>query len=105
MPEPIYSDWVSRFTRWWLARSLRRVTSTDVMASLSRTQRPSLAQVVSDSLTELDRIVAKTLAKNPEDRYQSAKDLTVDLAWQIAAPGLGAGLISRQRRRQSDGRG
>ena len=28
---------------------------------------------------ELQRIVAKTLAKEPEDRYQSAKDLAVDL--------------------------
>jgi Tol biopolymer transport system component len=55
------------------------VTTTDVMASVLRTQPTPLVQVVSDSPTEFDRIVAKALAKDPEERYQSAKDLTVDL--------------------------
>ena len=55
------------------------VTSTDVMASVLRTQPTPLVQVVSDSPTELDRIVTKALEKDPEERYQSAKDLIVDL--------------------------
>ena len=55
------------------------VTASDVMASVLRTQPTPLVQVVSDSPTELDRIVTKALEKDPEERYQSAKDLIVDL--------------------------
>ncbi len=55
------------------------ITASDVMASVLRTQPTPLVQVVSDSPTELDRIVTKALEKDPEERYQSAKDLIVDL--------------------------
>ena len=51
------------------------VTASDVMASVLRTQPTPLVQVVSDSPPELDRIVTKALEKDPEERYQSAKDL------------------------------
>jgi serine/threonine-protein kinase len=54
-------------------------TPSDVMASILTTHPTPLVQVASDIPTELDRIVIKALAKDPEERYQSAKDLVVDL--------------------------
>ena len=39
----------------------------------------------------LDRIVGTCLAKDPEDRYQSARDLSRDLIWVASGSGDGAG--------------
>lgn len=46
-------------------------------AFLTREPLP-LAQFAPDISTE-ERIVLKTLRKNPDDRYQTAKDLLIDL--------------------------
>jgi eukaryotic-like serine/threonine-protein kinase len=52
----------------------------DILASiLSDKQPPPLARYSHDAPAELERIVAKALAKGREDRYQSAKDLLIDL--------------------------
>ena len=47
-------------------------------AILTREPLP-LARFAPDISTELERIVLKTLRKNPDDRYQTAKDLLIDL--------------------------
>jgi len=52
----------------------------DVLASiLSDKEPPPLARYLSEAPPELDRIVQKALARRCEDRYQSAKDLLIDL--------------------------
>src|SRR5437773_87858 len=52
----------------------------DVLASiLGDKEPPPLARYRSEAPAELDRIVQKALAKHREDRYQSAKDLLIDL--------------------------
>ncbi len=40
---------------------------------------PPIAKTLADVPTELQRIVRKTLAKNKEERYQTARDLLIDL--------------------------
>ena len=40
---------------------------------------PALANVRADALAELQRVIAKATAKDPDDRYQGMKDLVVDL--------------------------
>jgi tetratricopeptide (TPR) repeat protein/TolB-like protein/predicted Ser/Thr protein kinase len=40
---------------------------------------PALAGSTSDVTTEMQRIIAKATAKDPDDRYQGMKDLAVDL--------------------------
>ena len=52
----------------------------DILASiLSDKQPPPLARYTHEAPAELERIVAKALAKERDDRYQSAKDLLIDL--------------------------
>jgi TolB-like protein len=50
-----------------------------VAAILSDQEPPPLSRYSSGTPAELDRIVAKTLRKNREERYQTIKDLLLDL--------------------------
>src|SRR5215813_10409368 len=54
-------------------------TTSDVIATILHRQPPSLFLYKSDVPSELERIVEKTLTKQREERYQSAKDLGLDL--------------------------
>jgi serine/threonine protein kinase/TolB-like protein/Flp pilus assembly protein TadD len=54
-------------------------TNEVISAILSREQPAPLARFAHDIPAELDRIVSKALAKDREERYQSAKDLLIDL--------------------------
>ena len=54
-------------------------TTTDVIATILHREPPSLLLYRSDVPAELERIVEKALTKEREERYQLAKDLSVDL--------------------------
>jgi len=54
-------------------------TASDVIASILRSEPPPLARYSPDTPEELEQIVAKAMAKKQEERYQSVKDLTLDL--------------------------
>ena len=54
-------------------------TNEVISAILSREQPAPLARFAHEVPAELDRIVNKALAKDREERYQSAKDLLIDL--------------------------
>jgi eukaryotic-like serine/threonine-protein kinase len=54
-------------------------TTTDVMATILYREPPSLLLYRSDVPVELERIVEKALTKEREERYQLARDLSVDL--------------------------
>ena len=54
-------------------------TTTDVLAMILHREPPSLLLYQSQLPAELERIVEKALAKEREARYQTAKDLSVDL--------------------------
>ncbi len=54
-------------------------TFSDVIASILKTDVPHLSKCVDDCPHELERIVAKTLQKDREERYQVIKDLALDL--------------------------
>ncbi|HEY0546399.1 MAG TPA: protein kinase [Pyrinomonadaceae bacterium] len=53
-------------------------TRSDIIVSILERPAAPLA-TLSDVPTELERIVSKTLAKNKEQRYQTIKDLAIDL--------------------------
>ncbi|HEY8186956.1 MAG TPA: protein kinase, partial [Pyrinomonadaceae bacterium] len=54
-------------------------TSSDVIASILTTEPPPLTRLAPQAPAELERIMSKTLAKDREERYQTAKDLVIDL--------------------------
>jgi serine/threonine protein kinase len=54
-------------------------TSLDLLTSVLRDAPPALGQLREDLPRELDRIVRRCLAKNPDRRYQDARDLRNDL--------------------------
>jgi eukaryotic-like serine/threonine-protein kinase len=54
-------------------------TMSDVMAAVLKSEPPALTQYLPSAPTELERIVTKALRKDKEERYQSVKDLGLDL--------------------------
>ena len=54
-------------------------TKSDVIVSILEREPPPLTRYASGVHTELQRIVAKALRKDKEERYQTAKELLVDL--------------------------
>jgi serine/threonine protein kinase/pimeloyl-ACP methyl ester carboxylesterase/class 3 adenylate cyclase len=54
-------------------------TSADAIEAVIEHETPPLRQFVSGVPAELERIVRKSLQKNREERYQTARDLYVDL--------------------------
>jgi serine/threonine protein kinase/Tfp pilus assembly protein PilF len=60
-------------------RPFEGATTTDVLAMILQREPPSLLRYQPQLPAELERIVEKSLAKECEERYQNAKDLSVDL--------------------------
>ena len=54
-------------------------TSSEVIGLILNKEPPPLARFDREAPAELDRIVTKTLTKDLDERYQTAKDLLVDL--------------------------
>jgi eukaryotic-like serine/threonine-protein kinase len=54
-------------------------TTSDMIVSILEKEPVPLKQLVPDGPAELERIVGKALAKDAEDRYQTIKDLLIDL--------------------------
>src|SRR5206468_5309939 len=60
-------------------RAFRGDSSVDTLHKIIYSEPESLGKLVPGAPAELQRIVTKALAKDPDERYQSAKDLTLDL--------------------------
>ena len=60
-------------------RPFRGESNLDVLHAIARTEPRPLAELDPTLPQELNRIVEKALAKDPEERYQGIKDLDVDL--------------------------
>jgi len=54
-------------------------TKSDLIVALLERDPPPLARFAPEAPAELERLVMKTLAKDRDERYQTAKDLLVDL--------------------------
>jgi eukaryotic-like serine/threonine-protein kinase len=54
-------------------------TPSDVISMILQKEPPALTLLSDEATERVDEIVAKTLAKDREDRYQVAKDLFIDL--------------------------
>jgi len=54
-------------------------TSADVIAAIVKSEPPPISRLAPDAPDKLAEIVSKSLEKNTDDRYQTIKDLLVDL--------------------------
>ena len=54
-------------------------TTTDILVAILERDPPPLARFQPETPPELQRILTKALRKAPEDRYQTARDLLLDL--------------------------
>src|SRR5215470_1562607 len=54
-------------------------TASDTLASILKTEPAPLSQIIPGLPSELNRIVAKSIRKDREERYQVVKDLLLDL--------------------------
>ncbi|HEU4794529.1 MAG TPA: protein kinase, partial [Pyrinomonadaceae bacterium] len=60
-------------------KPFRGETPSDTFAAILKTEPPSLLRIAPNTPAELVRIVTKALRKDREERYQSVKDLLLDL--------------------------
>jgi Tol biopolymer transport system component len=76
-------------------------TQASLISSILRDDPQPISQVQPMSPPALDRVVQKSLAKDPEDRWQNAGDLGSELKWiaEGSQAGAVAPAISRKRRR------
>jgi Tol biopolymer transport system component len=72
-------------------------TAVDTLHRIVRDEPPPLSAYRHDVPAELQRIVSKCLAKDPNERYQSAKELAIDL--RAVARGSAPIAAPRPRRR------
>jgi len=81
-------------------RAFEGASKTSLIAAIVSAQPPPIASVTAMSPPALDHVVRRCLEKNPDDRWQSAHDVAVELQW-IAEAGSQAGIaapISLRRR-------
>jgi serine/threonine protein kinase/TolB-like protein/Tfp pilus assembly protein PilF len=71
-------------------RPFQGETPTDVIVSIVEREPPSLSKSAPEATAELERITAKTLAKDRKARYQTAADLLTDLKSLKRALEIGA---------------
>jgi serine/threonine protein kinase/Tol biopolymer transport system component len=74
-----------------------------LIAAILTIDPPSIAELQPLAPVTLDRVVKKCLAKDPDDRWQSASDLASELNWMLTSgsqAGLPAPAIIRQTPRQ-----
>ncbi len=60
-------------------RAFSGQTSAETMAAILKDQAPELSEAAPEAPWELSRIVTRCLDKDPEQRFQSARDLAFDL--------------------------
>ncbi len=72
-------------------RAFQGKTSTSVMAKILEVDPPSISSLQPMTPPQLDRVVQTCLAKDPDDRWQTASDLCRELKW-ISDGGSKAGI-------------
>ena len=68
-------------------------SQASLISSIMKEEPPPVSAVLPTSPPALDRVIRKALAKDPEDRWQSAGDLGSELKW-IAEGGSASGIAA-----------
>ena len=77
-------------------RAFAGTSSANVIAAILDHDPPPLSSLLPATPPALDRLVARCLAKNPDQRWDSAHDVADELAW-IGETSSGKGTIARSR--------
>jgi serine/threonine protein kinase/Tol biopolymer transport system component len=88
-------------------RAFEGTSQASLISAILSSDPPPIALLQLLSPPALDRVVKKCLAKDPDERWQSAHDLTSELTWiaesglqtAVAAPGVDAQVRSRAKTR------
>jgi eukaryotic-like serine/threonine-protein kinase len=83
------------------SRAFRRDTAAETMTAVLKDDPPELSGPVRPVSSTLDRIVRRCLEKNPEERFQSARDLSFALS---ALSGSETGVAARTASAAAPGR-
>ena len=67
-------------------RAFDGTTAPMVIGAVLHANPPPVSTLQPQAPAGLDRIVARSLAKDPENRWQSAQDLALDLRWIVEQP-------------------
>ena len=74
-------------------------TQASLIAAILEREPPSLATIAPMTPPQIDHVVRRALAKDPDDRWQSARDLVWQLEWIAAqAPGPPVASVPGRRR-------
>ena len=71
-------------------RAFQGQTHASLIAAILHVEPPAVSALQPMTSSALDRVVKRCLAKNADDRWQSARDLRDALEW-VAEPGVGLG--------------
>jgi Tol biopolymer transport system component len=82
-------------------RAFRRDTSAETMTAILREDPPDLSDAAPPVSPALDRIIRRCLEKNPEQRFQSARDLSFALSALSGTDASGAARAQEAPRKSS----
>ena len=74
-------------------------TKTSLIAAIVKEQPRSISEILPLTPAAFEHVVAKCLSKDPEDRWQSARDVSQELRW-IAESGSQSSLATRPHARR-----
>ena len=67
-------------------RAFQGTTAATVIGAVLHTDPPPVSSLQPLAPPALDRVVSRCLAKDPDDRWQTARDLTLELKWTADYP-------------------
>jgi len=79
-------------------RAFQASSQASLIAAILHEQPPPMSATVPVSPRELDRVIATCMAKDPEDRWQNARDVMLELRAIAESPAVVEGAKSTRRR-------
>jgi len=81
-------------------RAFAGKSQASLIASIIHTEPPPISSLLPVSPASLDRLVRRCLAKDPDDRWQTARDLAIELHWISGGGAQDAPAPAAPRRRR-----
>jgi Tol biopolymer transport system component/predicted Ser/Thr protein kinase len=79
-------------------KAFEGMSNAEVMASILEREPPALSTLQPTSPPALDHLIRTCLAKDPEERWQSASDIRRDLAWLLGEGSTPVASVAANRR-------